>query len=37
MTTCSNLLTLDWMRSKRVEGNLKRAFGVSLDEAPAQP
>jgi hypothetical protein len=37
MTTCSNLLTLDWMRSKRVEGNLKRAFGVSLDETPAQP
>lgn len=29
MTTSASLLTLDWMREKRVEENLKRAFAVS--------
>lgn len=37
MTTCANLLTLDWMRIDRMKDNLERAFGVSLEGAPAGP
>lgn len=34
MTTASSLLTLDWMHTKRVEDNLRRAFGVTLETRP---
>lgn len=31
LTTSSSLLTLDWLHSKEVSGNLRRAFDVTLD------
>ncbi|HVT57497.1 MAG TPA: hypothetical protein VHR45_03780 [Thermoanaerobaculia bacterium] len=34
MNSCSQLISLDWMRSKRVADNLRRAFGIDLAGAP---
>lgn len=37
MTTCANLLNLEWMRSERVQENLERAFRVTLQGGHGRP
>lgn len=35
MNTCSDLMTLDWLRAKKVADNLRRAFGIEVGGAAA--
>ncbi len=37
MSTCANLVTLEWMHSERISKNLKASFKVDLEAATARP